>query len=137
VAEIVFDINDAVSGADNDPGWTELFVKAIATFVASTHASPPRVVPSIEDEDEAPGTGSFTEFAVNHLRGILDTYLTPRPSARAGADGGISKSNAQWLAERIGRDGHLDDNEQALLLHLRDATPAVHPALRELIARAA
>ena len=32
-ADFLFDLNDAVSGKNNDPSWKELFVKAIASFV--------------------------------------------------------------------------------------------------------
>ena len=40
-----------------------------------------------------------------------------------------------WLAERIGRDGIITPNEQALLNYLREESPEIHPLLNELIDR--
>lgn len=31
--DFLFDVNDAVSGNDNDPGWEALFVKAVASNI--------------------------------------------------------------------------------------------------------
>ena len=31
--EFLFELNDAVSGNDNDPGWKELFVEAISAYI--------------------------------------------------------------------------------------------------------
>ena len=47
-AEFLFAINDAVSGNDNHPSWTDLFVDAICEFVLNDEQSPGEV-----DEDEA------------------------------------------------------------------------------------
>ncbi len=47
-AEVLFEINDKVSGAENDPGWTPLFVKAISAFVLEDEKSP-----GVVDAEEA------------------------------------------------------------------------------------
>lgn len=47
-AEFLFRLNDAVSGAANDPGWGALFARAIADHVLKDEASP-----GVVDEDEA------------------------------------------------------------------------------------
>jgi hypothetical protein len=47
-AEFLFELNDAVSGQDNDPGWKALFVEAIAAFVLEDETSP-----GVIDEAEA------------------------------------------------------------------------------------
>jgi hypothetical protein len=48
---------------------------------------------------------------------------------------GLTVAEATWLAERIGRDGRLTPNEQALLTFLKADSASLHPALRELIQR--
>ena len=47
-AEFLFELNDAVSGKENDPGWTSLFVEAISAHVLEDEQSPGEV-----DDDEA------------------------------------------------------------------------------------
>ncbi len=47
-ADFLFTINDAVSGAENDPSWGELFAEAIADHVLKDEVSP-----GVVDEDEA------------------------------------------------------------------------------------
>jgi len=46
-ADFLFSINDAVSGANNDPGWKELFVQALSDHVLKDEISPDEI-----DEDE-------------------------------------------------------------------------------------
>src|SRR6476661_5936810 len=50
-AEVLFDIDEATTGRDNHPAWTDLFVKAIANCVmaASGYAAPPREVALARD----------------------------------------------------------------------------------------
>jgi hypothetical protein len=47
-AEFLFELNDAVSGKDNDPSWTALFVEAITSYLLDDEVSPGEV-----DEVEA------------------------------------------------------------------------------------
>ena len=47
-ADFLFEINDAVSGNDNDAGWATLFVDGISAHVLEDDASPGEI-----DEDEA------------------------------------------------------------------------------------
>jgi hypothetical protein len=49
---------------------------------------------------------------------------------------GVSTAEATWLAERIGRDGRMTPNEQALLMFLKADSGSIHPVLRELVERA-
>ena len=46
-AEFLFQINDAVSGKNNDPAWKDLFVEAIASHVLTDPNSP-----GVIDEEE-------------------------------------------------------------------------------------
>lgn len=47
-ADFLFELNDAVSGADNAPEWKELFVEALTDFVLADETTP-----GVVDEDEA------------------------------------------------------------------------------------
>lgn len=47
-ADFLFDLNDAVSGMNNHPSWTKLFVNAIASFLLDDEESPGEI-----DNDEA------------------------------------------------------------------------------------
>lgn len=49
----------------------------------------------------------------------------------------VDSDEVRWLAERIGRDGVLHDNERALLDFLRDESTDIHPSLRTLLDTAA
>ena len=46
--DFLFELNDAVTGKENDPSWEEFFVKAITSFVLEDETSPGEI-----DEDEA------------------------------------------------------------------------------------
>ena len=153
-AEVLFDINDATADADNDPAWTDLFVKAVANAImaASGYRVPPREVALAQEEwlDQPSGgvAGFFSQIAAGGLRGILESYRAPdvdddwtrRAMAKIDAIAAseiVTEDEAEWLANRIGRDGRLHDNEKALLRFIGDEAPDVHPALATLIKKAA
>ncbi len=47
-AEFLFDLNDAVSGKDNDASWETLFIDAITSFLLEDETSPGEI-----DDEEA------------------------------------------------------------------------------------
>jgi hypothetical protein len=47
-AEFLFEINDAVSGKENDPSWETLFIDAITSYLLDDENSPGEI-----DEDES------------------------------------------------------------------------------------
>jgi len=47
-AEFLFEINDAVSGKENDPSWETLFIDAITSYLLEDENSPGEI-----DEEEA------------------------------------------------------------------------------------
>jgi hypothetical protein len=153
-AEVLFDINDHTAEAENDPSWSDLFVKAIANFMmaASGYAVPTREEALRREEwlDSAPGgVGEFfSRMAAGGLRGMLNAYRQPgseemwaerngRTKAAIATAEVVTAEEAEWLARRIGRDGMLHANEKALLRFIRDEAPSVHPSLNSLIAKAA
>jgi hypothetical protein len=153
-AEVLFEINDASVAAENDPAWSDLFVKAIANMMmaASGYAVPERREALRREawlDKPSGGVGDFFgRMAAGGLRGMLKAYRQPgseqawaernaRVEAAASASAHISADEAEWLARRMGRDGSLHDNEKALLRFIRDEAPSIHPSLKSLIAKAA
>ena len=49
----------------------------------------------------------------------------------------IDAGEAKWLAERIGSDRPLHENERALLALIKHASPEIHPVLKPLIDKVA
>ena len=153
-AEVLFDINDKSVEADNDPAWTDLFVKAIANCImaASGYVVPPRQVALRREEwlDTANGgvADFFARMVSGGLHGIIESYKLP-PGEAAWAERSrqmdaaiavaevVNEDEAGWLAHRIGRDGNLHENEKALLRFIRAESPEIHPALQPLIEKAA
>ncbi len=152
-AEVLFDINDATEGADNDPSWTDLFSKALANTVmaASGYVAPSRDV-ALKREDwldeEDGGVGDFFgRMLSGGLRGILDSYKDPMGEAWKERNDTMDTSvrsaevidsgEADWLAERIMRDGKVNEAERALLKFIAEESPKIHPSLKPLIEQAA
>ena len=48
----------------------------------------------------------------------------------------IDRAEAVWLAERIGRDGNLSENEQMLLKFIKDNSPKIDEALKPVFEKA-
>ncbi len=153
-AELLFDINDAVRDATNDPSWTDLFVKAVAASVMTVSGYQP--VPREEAARlnawlTAPseGVGSFLGKMFKSAasgggfghRGLkVEDPLADWKASNAVEDAAyaaaepIDQGEADWLVARIGRDGTRDTNEQALIDFLRRESPTIHPDLQTVIA---
>ncbi len=154
-AEILFTINERTANASNDPSWNDLFVKAIANFVmcSSGYASPTREEAlqrdSFFERADADVGGFFSRMVSGGVRGILDAYTSaPDVDTAFGTRNASENDSAQraekldgveaeWLAERIGRDRLLQDNEVALLQFIKQASPEIHPALKPLMDKVA
>lgn len=150
-AEVLFDINDAVAGAGPNPAWTDLFVKAITNVVM---ASSGYAVPSREAALAAegwldrrgellPGTMQ-SQMVKSGLDGVIGAYKEQSREDRALArlerqrielitNEQITEGEAQWLAARIGRNGSINDNEEALIAYLKAESPAIHPTLSDAL----
>jgi len=149
-AEILFDINDAVADADNDPDWTDLFAKALANFLmaASGYSAPSREVALARDEWLGSGSTDVAGFvgrmASSGFSGILNAYRQPsarqvmekhndRMAADIAASETVTRMEAEWLAARLRRDGELSESEKVLLRFIKENSPDIHPALKPLI----
>ncbi|MEW9805260.1 hypothetical protein [Mesorhizobium marinum] len=154
-AEVLFEINDAVASARNDPSWNDLFVKAIANFVmcASGYQAPTREVAlrqeSFLDRADANIGGFLARMASTGGRELLAAY---RQSVDIDADWEARNQwhdacarraercdnvEARWLAERIGKDGRLQENELALVRFIKETSPSIHPELQPLLEKVA
>ncbi len=149
-ADVMFDINDAVADADNDPAWTDLFTKALANclMAASGYAVPSRDVALKREEWLDSDTGGVANFMgrmfSGGFRGVIDAYKAPsleeswaERNAKFAADNYIAEvvteAEGDWLAERIGRDGQIHENEKALLRFISEESPNMHPSLKPLV----
>ena len=153
-AEILFDINDASIESENAPEWSDLFIKAIANAImsASGYKAPPRAealrrLEWMEEKADVSlsGTlGRLSEGFSSYMKGFHRQSSEERAIARLEqqkieiiTNERITEGEADWLVERIGRDGVLHENEKALLQYISRESPDIHPALKDLIERAA
>jgi hypothetical protein len=152
-AEVLFDIDEATTAADNHPSWQDLFVKAIANCVmgASGYATPPREVALARDAWlDRRGDLSLDAVLggmVSGIQGLFGGYRQQTEEERAIARLTMQKigivtheaivpADASWLAQRIGSGGNLTPNERALLAFLQAENPALDPQLQALVDRA-
>jgi len=154
-AEVLFEINDAVADARNDASWNDLFVKAVANFVmcSSGYQAPTREVAlrqeNFLDRADADIGGFMARMASTGGRELLSAY---RQSVDIDADWEarnqwhdacsrraerIDNVEARWLAERIGKDGRLQENELALVRFIKETSPSIHPDLQMLLEKVA
>ncbi|MHA1189407.1 MAG: hypothetical protein ACTSSQ_02950, partial [Alphaproteobacteria bacterium] len=149
-ADVLFDINDAVADAENDPAWTDLFTKALANclMAASGYTVPSRDVALKREQWLDSDTGGVANFFGRMMsggfRGVIDAYKAPSTeeawaerNAKFATDNQIAEvvteAEADWLADRIGRDGHIHENEKALLRFISEESPNMHPSLKPLV----
>jgi hypothetical protein len=147
-AEALFDLNDALRGATNDPAWSDFFVRAVANAVlyqATWQA------PDAQTELGREAWLADTAFHLPNLKSLLhplQALATPTVGQawRAGVDADeatearasqVTGDEAHWLTARIGKDGQTDPNEQALLRFLADNASSLDPELKTLVAAAA
>lgn len=154
-ADLIFDINNETVAAENDPGWQDLFVKAIAN-----HLMFPRPAPATLSEEEYSRRDAWLEESrgVGRLmseigRNAATLNLSEGWSSwdpfgsRAAAEQkakedslmhealtreSIDEAEARWLLGRIAEDDTVHENERALLGFIQDNSPNVHPLLQEL-----
>ncbi len=150
-AEVLFDINDIVGDAANHPSWPDLFVKAIANFLmaSSGYKVPTRqeALRSEEwvDDDRASITDFLSKTFAGGLRGILKSYSVDDAWAEKNKDHKksietnevVDAGEAQWLIERVNRDGKVHKNERALLSFIKDNSPDIHPELQAVLSQVA
>ncbi|MEL6961382.1 MAG: hypothetical protein AAFO01_01425 [Pseudomonadota bacterium] len=146
-AELLFDLNDATVEAENDPGWSDLFVKAIANFLmANLGYKPPTRDEALRRsewlDDHSTDVGGFMKRMVSGgFSGILEAYrqtdshqdYLDRQEAAIQSAQQVTEQEANWLADRIGRDGQLHENEKALIAYMETLGAELPTPLAALI----
>lgn len=158
-ANLAFDLNDAVQGANNDTAWPALFQQIISAFLLAHLGAAPlpraealRLENWIENgrgiewrAPQAPGPlGKGVRAALGQMFGgpseteKLYAALNTARTQDASQAQQITPEETEWLIDRIGRDGIFDAAETALVNHLRALSAEMNetfpPALRKLIA---
>lgn len=153
-ADVLFDIDEAVSQSEPNAAWTDLFVKAVANVVmAASGYSVPTREEALRQEaslEAAPAQASVLNFLLamvkTNLKAINTAYNDQTPEERALArlehqrieiitNEEITEVEAGWLAERLGRDGRMSPSERALVAYLQHESPKIHPVLSEAVDR--
>jgi hypothetical protein len=151
-AELLFDLHEITYAAENDPSWSDLFIKGVAAHLMAHVGYRPlpreealRLHEWVKDQTVDP-TGFFGRMFSGGLAGIREAYGRKQSAAgRKNEDDAIAAAiaeqvtaqEADWLADRIGKNGKLDAIERALLAYMRDLGADLPPRLSELVARAA
>ena len=150
-AEVLFEINDAIAGSDVNPAWTEFFVKAIANAVmASSGYSVPSREQALNAEAWVDTRGDLSPTAMIRsiveagLNGVMPAYKEQsseelalsrleRQRIEIVTNETITNDEAQWIGERLSRDGTLTPTESALVAYLKDHTAKLHPLLTKAL----
>jgi hypothetical protein len=157
-AELLFDINDAAGHGENDPAWPELFVQGIVNhLMAHLGYTPPSREEAFRRDafmrDSSVNVGGFFKRMMSANRGayknaffsIFKNTSANEPykahnqarEADAAIAAQVTADEAAWLAERIGRNGALDENERRLIERMREHESELPAQLRALLKRAA
>lgn len=142
-AEALFEINDSTVGAANADCWRDLFVKAIANCVltSSGYAVPSREQALARDAWlERRGDLSTAKMLKGMFAGYREISREEQVLARLERQKieivtgeVVQVADAAWLAERLGRDGVISVNEQALLGFLKQENPRLAAELQVLV----
>lgn len=151
--EILFDINDATVEAENDPAWSDLFVKAVANFLMATigYQVPTRQEALRREEwldaPTAGVAGFMNQMLTGSLNAIWDAYENrsidgePRKQPSSGLSfedhPRASDDDVRFVVERIGRDRRLHENEAAMINFLKSRDAHRFPKLKPILDLAA
>jgi len=144
-AELLFDLSDATAEAANHSSWQDLFVAAMANHLMMLgNTDKVDMSEALRRENWLKETdkgiswnlgGAFKAwFGQREAPSMTYSILNSAGTTQAER---ITESEAEWLIERLNRDGKLSANENALLAFLRDDCPDIHESLMPLIRSAA
>ncbi|MEM1087871.1 MAG: hypothetical protein AAGH90_09080 [Pseudomonadota bacterium] len=138
-ALILFQTNDSIAFAKNDPSWNDFFARAVANhLMARAHPNPVSEQEALRREnwvsDKSSSTGGmFAKMAGSFGNGWFKnvTYSSKKAAearmkaadvANRAAEKVTDDENA-WLMKRLGWDGKISPAEEALLKFLREEVP--------------
>ena len=155
--QVLFDLNDQTVEVENDPEWTDVFIKAVACHLMAAGGY------QVADRQEALQREKWLEDTSTDVAGFLSKTLSSVGDlmrsgnfslstrsmedawaernqeliARQQQTNPVDEAEAHWLTDRIGRDGVIHDNEKALLSYLKQESISLHPSLDKLIQKVA
>lgn len=149
-AELLFAINDAVRNSENNPAWNELFIQGIINhlmaslgYSAVSREEAIRRHKWVSDHSINVGRflqrmfiGVFDAFKTAKEKTVYEEKAEARDAAVASAEK-ITPQEAEWLADRIGRDGTFDANEEKLIARMKELEADLPETLKTLVNRAA
>lgn len=160
-AEALFDIADAAAGAPNAPEWEEFFARAVGNYlIGATGRTPLSRAEAFSawhadyESDMVGMLGKMLGGARDAMRGkgigeaLAERSLSDRVAlrihaeeeARAAARAQAEKltgEKADWLVDRVRRNGVLSGPEAKLLAFVRREATHLSPELRKLVEQAA
>jgi hypothetical protein len=160
-AELLFVLNEATGAGENDPAWRDFFVRAIANHLMNPMNAP--AVPTVDEaarrekwlsergsvgqllagvggaiaRGEIPVAAVWKEFdPLGAMQARKDAQAEDEATRVRLAREQVDADEAKWLAERILKDGAVDENERALLAFLKKEAQAIDPVLQGVMKRA-
>lgn len=140
-AVLLFQTNDAIAFAKNDPSWNDFFARAIANhLMARAHPNPATIEDAlrrdkwVKDTDSGP-LGFFGRMATSFDGGWFEkvAYSSKKASqarmkaadiaSRAAAE--VTEDENAWLMKRLGWDDKVSPAERALLEFLKGEVPGL------------
>ena len=142
-AEFLFDLNDKTNEFENDPAWSDLFVRAIGNYLLATLDDAVLSRAAVLPEDMfLKGDGAFNGL-INTLKSVLAemrplhrTLNESSGKTNSQIESGqqeaekLSAGEASWVLERIERDGETHENEKALLAFIKENASELHESLK-------
>jgi len=147
-AEMIYDLSDATADADNHESWPELFSKMIACYMMAGMSAFEPNKDWVERRETWVKSDKGLDFSLRNILGgykslISDAAKDTRTDVTAAPyilDDALQESlqrvtdeEAQWLIERVNRDGRLTPNEAAMLYYIKQECPDMHYLLDEFI----
>ncbi|MBI1391178.1 MAG: hypothetical protein GC152_00425 [Alphaproteobacteria bacterium] len=146
-AELLFDLHDATAGLENSDEWRELFVKAIAAHLMQYIGYRPvareealRLNAWTTDHSVRPGRflramfdGGFSAIASSYRRERRWSDKNGEDEIGAEIAQMVTAREADWLADRIARNGIVDDAEKALLAYMSTLGADLPPKLASMV----
>ncbi len=152
-AEVLCQINDALDHSQANGAWTELYVKAMANFLlANSGYRPPTREEALRSEAWLDQRGelsvlelsrSITKLSLDDLIGgyrkqsreecTLERLDREYREMVTGEE--VTHDEAEWMAERLARDGELTPPETALIEYLKENSLALDDRLDEIVER--
>ncbi|MDE3176720.1 MAG: hypothetical protein KGM15_11520 [Pseudomonadota bacterium] len=155
-AEALFDIAHATATGANDPGFADLFAKAVGNYLlGAVFVEAPSRSEAIEIERDMDRRQSFGEFLSGLAGGLLagdaadgrksvdqlaeERYREENDAAQSRLDAaaGVDAGEAKWILAHLTRGGELSAAEKRLIAFLRDESTSTPPEIAALFDRAA